>query len=112
MLPEENTFNNIQATVAQARMDFQASVTGDAKERDQAAAICFEALNKAVVDVDNLEEVIQMQIEQVPAGRGKTTHPKRDDPYYRLLRKAVFPFIIELRHERDDLAGQLEQRCN
>lgn len=111
MLSEETIFNNIQATVIQARMNFQASETGDAKERNEAATAYLETLNRAVAETGELEEVVQAKIEQVSAGRPKVTHPKRDDPYYRLLQKAT-PFIIELGDERDNLAAQLSQRRN
>ncbi len=111
MLPEANIFNNIQATVAQARLAYQASEAGDSKERNEAATLCLEALNKAVAELGEFEETVQAKIEQIPSGRPKVTHPKRGDPYYRLLQKAV-PFIIELRDDRDNLAAQLGKRRN
>jgi hypothetical protein len=105
------TFNEIQATVAQARLEYQASEAGDAKDQDKAVHVHLKAMSAAIKEAATWKEDVQRKIEQIPTGRGNVTHPKHDDPYWRLYQKAA-PFIINLEKERDNLETWLEQRQN
>ena len=116
-LPEEATFNEIQATVAQARLTYQTSEVGDAEARSEAAQAYLEVLEKAVTDGGEWEKAVDQEVEQMPTGytssRGRLpiTHPKNGDPYKALLDQGR-PFLIELRKERDDLKEWVAQHRN
>jgi hypothetical protein len=116
-LPEEAIINEIQATVAQARLAYQATEFADAEARGEAAKGYLEVLDRAVTDGDKWEEAVDQQVEQMPSGRTSSrgrlaiTHPKDGDPHNALLNR-VRPFLIELRKERDDLKEWLVQHRN
>lgn len=116
-LPEEVTFNTIQATIAQAKLDYQATEIGDAGMRREGAEAYFEVLDKGVAEGDAWEEAVDQKVEQVPTGRTSArgrlpiTHPKNGDPYKALLDQGR-PFLIELRKERDDLKEWVAQHRN
>jgi hypothetical protein len=107
LLPEEVTLNDIRGRMVEAGVDFEASQVRNADGSEKGATAYMDVLNKAVAEIGEWEEVIQNKTEQIPSGRGKATHPKPDDPYYRLHQKAI-GFIIDLRNRRDEMEGSVE----
>ena len=101
----------LRPRLPQARLAYQASESGDAKDQDEAVHVHLDAMNKAVKEAAAWKDDVQRKIEQIPTGRGNITHPKHEDPYWRLYQKPA-PFIIDLEKERDNLENWLKQRQN
>jgi hypothetical protein len=113
MLREELTLDEIKNAITNARVEYQAAAPG----RDTAEAYA-RTLEGFVVQLDEWKLLVDNQVEQVPSGRfsakGKLpiTHPKEDDPYYRLLQQRGIPLIIEIGEERDKINRWLSKHHN
>jgi len=112
MLLEETTLNNIQATVAQAYIEFQESQVGNPETHIDGAEAYRNKLAEGEKASRELEEQSLRKVEQLPSGDGKITHSKRDDPHFRLVAQKIVPFILDLERQQQELDALLQRSRN
>ncbi len=107
---EQRALDEIKKVVFESGLALRTSEVKDRESHFSAVKERLAVLTKSDADLERWSSDLNNKMEQVK-GHGKTTFPKRDDPYFKLLAQTV-PYIIELRKEKEQLEAWLATQVN
>jgi hypothetical protein len=100
---QEQQLKDIQQTINGARLEFQA---GNLSHEDY-----LRVVRQCDRNLKQWSEVVNERTEHIPSGQGTATHPKRNDPFFKLHQQAL-AFILDVRAERREMEARTEGTNN